>query len=159
MQRLILIRHAQAGSSPSGADLDRPLSELGRAQAEVQGRWLQGRELGIDRVLCSNAARTIETARAVGLSKPLELPAIYTATAGELVRILESHIDASVVCLVGHNPGISGLAGFLTGQRLPMAPGQVIGIHFEPPLVSSVQPGTGQVFAFRPPPPVDEGGS
>ena len=155
MQRLILLRHAAAGEAPGGGDIDRPLSEVGRAQAETQGRWLQGRNLGVEKVLCSNAARTVETARIAGLPKPLQVPAIYTATVGELVRILESHCDARVLCLVGHNPGISGLAGFLTGQRLAMVPGQIIGIHFDPPLAASVQPGTGQVFAYRPPPPIE----
>ena len=157
MRRLVLFRHAEAGSAEE--DFERPLTDLGRAQAAAQGQWLATRDVRWDRVLSSPAVRTLATARAAGLKVTHPIPAIYEATVGELVRVLESHADASVVCLVGHNPSLSGLAGFLTGQRLAMAPGQVVGVHFEPEIELTLQPGSGRVFLFRPPPAMTAAGA
>ncbi|MEG1681514.1 MAG: histidine phosphatase family protein, partial [Stenotrophomonas sp.] len=42
MRELILLRHAHAEPAANGqADLDRPLSPHGLAEAEAAGRWLQ----------------------------------------------------------------------------------------------------------------------
>lgn len=158
MKRLILMRHAEAAGS-SGDDFDRPLTDLGRAQAVAQGQWLATREVNCDRVLCSPATRAVETAEAAGLRISHPIRAIYGATVGELVRVLESHVDAEAPCLVGHNPGLSGMAGFLTGQRLLLAPAQVIGIHFDPAMDNTPQAGSGRVFLFRPPPPLQAAGA
>ena len=59
MRELILLRHAHAvPASPGQADLDRPLSPEGLAEAEAAGRWLREQGLAPDRVLCSPSRRT-----------------------------------------------------------------------------------------------------
>ncbi|MFW8211369.1 SixA phosphatase family protein, partial [Klebsiella pneumoniae] len=66
MRELILLRHAHAEpATPGQADLDRPLSPVGLAEAEAAGKWLKENKLLPDCVLCSPARRTRETLEAV----------------------------------------------------------------------------------------------
>ena len=66
MRELILLRHAHAEPAGNGqADLDRPLSAEGLAEAEAAGRWLAENKLVPDCVLCSPSRRTRETLEAV----------------------------------------------------------------------------------------------
>ena len=66
MRELILLRHAHAEPASTGqADLDRPLSAVGLAEAEAAGKWLKDNNLQPDCVLCSPARRTRETLEAV----------------------------------------------------------------------------------------------
>ena len=52
MRELILLRHAHAEPAAAGqADIDRPLSAQGLAEAEAAGRWLAAQGLVPDRVL------------------------------------------------------------------------------------------------------------
>ena len=151
MRLVILMRHADAVAPAAGQhDFDRELTDAGRQQAMAQGQWLAGRELPIARVLCSPAVRTRQTAEAAGLPVTHPVKGIYEATVGELVRVLESHADAEIVVLLGHNPGLQGLAGYLTGRPLQMKPGTVVGILL-PAGQSTPQPGSGQVRLFRHP--------
>ncbi|MGH8044969.1 MAG: SixA phosphatase family protein, partial [Stenotrophomonas sp.] len=54
MRELILLRHAHAEPAGTGqADLDRPLSQTGLAEAEAAGKWLAENELLPDCVVCS----------------------------------------------------------------------------------------------------------
>lgn len=151
MKSLILIRHATAADFGSGTDRDRPLTEDGVQDAKDQGEWLADKGAVFDRVLCSTAVRTRETAEFAGLSVTHFLDAIYEASVGELVRLLESHSDADHLALVGHNPGIAGVAGFLTGARQVMSPGTIVGIAFEPEIHGSVPPQCGQMRLYHPP--------
>ena len=62
MRELILLRHTHAEPAGNGqADLDRPLSSVGLAEAEAAGKWLKENKLLPDCVLCSPARRTRET--------------------------------------------------------------------------------------------------
>ena len=66
MRELILLRHAHAEPAVSGqADLDRPLSPVGLAEAEAAGKWLKENNLLPDCVMCSPSRRTRETLEAV----------------------------------------------------------------------------------------------
>lgn len=151
MKSLILIRHATAADFGSGPDRERPLTEEGTQDAQDQGEWLANKGAVFDRVLCSTAVRTRETAEFAGLSVTHYLDAIYEASVGELIRLLESHSDADHIALVGHNPGIAGVAGFVTGHRQVMTPGTIIGIAFEPEVRGSLQPQSGLIRLYHPP--------
>lgn len=62
MQRLILMRHAEAErAAGSGRDRDRVLSARGRNDAAAMGRALAGRGMRPDLALVSPAARTRQT--------------------------------------------------------------------------------------------------
>lgn len=115
---LFLMRHAQAADKqPGGGDHDRALTAAGRSEAEAAGEALRTVAGTIDHVLCSSAARTRETLTALQLDAPSEFTdEMYNAGDDTLLEIVQRQ-DESVgsLLLVGHAPGIPGLAGRLTG--------------------------------------------
>jgi len=119
MRELILLRHAHAEAASTGqADLDRPLSPIGLAEAEAAGRWLKENNLLPDCVLCSPARRTRETLEAVlGITgfveKRLE-DAVYDATPGTLMGLIEARGDVDRLLVGGHNPGREQLVALLS---------------------------------------------
>lgn len=123
MRELLLLRHAEAmDAAPDGRDIERPLSLHGEGQARAVGAWLASQDIAPDAVLCSAARRAEMTAAAVCAQlrapPPQLLPAIYQATPGELLALVELHAgEAQCVLLVGHNPGLEQLLALLTEGR------------------------------------------
>jgi len=122
MRDLILLRHAHADPATMGmADVDRALSATGLAEAAAAGEWLRARSLVPDRVLCSPARRARETLETVlehigYVDQRLET-GIYEASAGQLIALIDAHLDADRLLLVGHNPGLERLLALLhSGQ-------------------------------------------
>src|SRR5574344_2180970 len=98
MRELILLRHAHAEAAADGlADMDRPLSAVGQAEAEAAGRWLCDNHLLADRVVCSPARRTRETLEAVltqtGCVEERLEPRIDEAMPGSLSSVIEHHAE------------------------------------------------------------------
>jgi phosphohistidine phosphatase len=133
IRRLLLLRHAKSSwSEPGLADHDRPLSSRGRRAAAAVGDHLGQLVTPPELVLCSSAARTVETLErirpALSPDAAVEIePALYGASADELLARLR-RLPATVRCalLIGHNPGIEALASRLVGkgehdQRAAMA--------------------------------------
>lgn len=152
---ILLLRHAHAeGAGPGQADLDRPLSPEGQAEAEAAGRWLLERHLLPDLVLCSPARRTRETLEAVlgvvgYVDQRLE-PAIYEATPGTLAALADGYRDLGRLMLVGHNPGLERLAALLSsgqsGDYRGMPPGAIA--HLRLPAAAEVEPGVASLVDF-----------
>lgn len=123
MRELLLLRHAEAmQGGPDRRDSERPLSLHGEAQARAAGEWLAEQGAAPGAVLCSAARRAQMTADGVGkvLRLPTSqfLPALYEATPGEILELVEDHAaDARQVLLVGHNPGFEQLLALLTEGR------------------------------------------
>lgn len=120
MLRLMLIRHAKAG--PHGApgdDRARPLTGRGVRDAEKLGQRLAAADLRPDRVLCSPARRTSQTADGLnGAGRPplsvIQESRIYDASAGTLLELIgATSDDVCFLALVGHNPGLADLAARL----------------------------------------------
>jgi phosphohistidine phosphatase len=119
---LVLIRHAKSSwDDPFSEDHDRVLNTRGRAAAPVMGRWIAKTGYCPDKVLCSDAARTVET---LGLMLPewptkpqvLTLSALYLASPAEMIDQLRK-ATGQTVAMVGHNPGIGSLACGLLPTR------------------------------------------
>ena len=156
MRQLILLRHAHAESASTGqADLDRPLSPEGLAEAESAGRWLKEQALVPDRVLSSPARRTRETVEAVlgvigYVDQRLE-DGIYDATPGTLIGLADAHRECDRVLLVGHNPGLERLAALLhsgqSGEYRGMPPGSVAVLAFNDE-DAPLEPGGARLAAF-----------
>ncbi len=129
MRELLLLRHAEAMSAgPGTRDIERPLSLHGEAQAHAVGVWLAAQQAAPDTVLCSPARRAQMTFDVAGKSlrmpAPQLLPAIYDATPGELLTLVETHApQAHRILLVGHNPGLEQLLALLTEGRSAEARG------------------------------------
>lgn len=122
MRELILLRHAHAEPASTGqADLDRPLSAVGLAEAEAAGKWLKENNLQPDCVLCSPARRTRETLEAVvgitGFFEHKLEDKVYDATPGTLIGLVDDRNDVERLMIVGHNPGLERLVALLnTGE-------------------------------------------
>ncbi|WP_374012785.1 histidine phosphatase family protein [Pseudoxanthomonas koreensis] len=155
MREVILLRHAHAEPASAGqADIDRPLSPQGLAEAEAAGRWLEAQGLLPDRVLCSPARRTRETLEAVlevtGYAEQRLEEAIYEATPGTLIGLLEAQQDVERLLMVGHNPGMERLVALLNSGRsgdyrgMPTAAVAVLTL----PPHTTIEPGMGLLTAF-----------
>lgn len=155
MRELILLRHAHAEPAAANqADLDRPLSAEGLAEAEAAGRWLAEKNLIPDCVLCSPARRARETLEAVlgsiGYVEQRIEDGIYEATSGTLIALADCQIDVPRLMLVGHNPGLEQLAALLhsgqSGDHRGMPPGGVAVLNV--PAGTALEPGVAQLSAF-----------
>lgn len=155
MRELILLRHAHADpASPGQADLDRPLSAEGLAEAEAAGRWLAENRLVPDCVLCSPSRRTRETLEAVlgavGYVDQRIEPSIYEGTPGALITLADNHAHSERLMMVGHNPGFEQLAALLhsgqSGDYRGMPPGGIAVLTV--PAGVALEPGIAQLSAF-----------
>lgn len=115
MQRLILMRHATAHNSAPGGDVERPLSEVGQAEALAMGRALAAKGIKPDMALVSGAVRTRQTwdhlSQAFGDVDLHIEDALYNAPARTLRSAVEAaEDDAGCLLLLAHNPGVHELA-------------------------------------------------
>ncbi|MFJ8080266.1 SixA phosphatase family protein [Streptomyces sp. NPDC096205] len=119
-RRIVLFRHAKADWPPVN-DHERPLAERGRLDAAAAGRKLVDTGIPFDLALCSTATRTRETWKLAvhefpHRPKTVYEERVYEASPGELIALLnETPDDARNVLLIGHNPGVHGLADILSG--------------------------------------------
>jgi phosphohistidine phosphatase len=121
MKRLLLIRHAKAIHESGYTDFERPLKQSGLQDAATMAARLHEYSIIPQLLISSPALRTIATANV--FSEHLSLPQvntdkeIYEADTGTLVNIIKSLPAAyDFIGLVGHNPGISQLLFYLTGE-------------------------------------------
>jgi len=127
MKRLLLLRHAKSSWDDANlSDFERPLNSRGLVTAPFMGELIASREIEIDMIVSSPATRAAETAMLVkengGLNAELRFDErIYEASPQSLL-LVTSEFDNSFknIMLVGHNPGIEGFIGFLTGTIQPM---------------------------------------
>ncbi|MEV7083937.1 histidine phosphatase family protein [Streptomyces sp. NPDC093516] len=120
-RRIVLFRHAKA-DWPQVTDHERPLADRGRMDAAEAGRRLADTGVAFDLALCSTAVRTRETWKLAVQEFPQRPKTvyeerIYEASPGELIAVLnETPDDAQNLLMIGHNPGIQGLADVLAGS-------------------------------------------
>lgn len=155
MRELILLRHAHAEPASTGqADLDRPLSATGLAEAEAAGKWLKENNLRPDCVLCSPARRTRETLEAVlaatGVVEHRLEDGIYDATPGKLTELVDQRRDIERLLVVGHNPGLEQLVAFMTegstSEYRGMPPAGIAVLQFD--REAAIEPGVAKLTAF-----------
>ena len=123
---MILLRHSKSDWSGNVTDIDRPFAKRGRRQAPEAGQWLATNVDRIDMAVVSTAKRARATWDLVSAELG-ERPetrhdeAAYAASVGELLDIIHSLGEQfGTVILVGHNPGLEGLAETLIGDRIPL---------------------------------------
>jgi phosphohistidine phosphatase len=126
---LYVIRHAIAAERGDAwpDDTRRPLTHEGAARMRQVVKGLSELGVDIDLVLTSPLVRAVETAEIVsrGLkSKPgiIKVPAL--APGGAPVRVAEalaSHTKPRALAVVGHEPDLGELAGWLVGTRTHFA--------------------------------------
>lgn len=155
MREVILLRHAHAEPASTGqADIDRPLSPVGLAEAEAAGRWLREHGHVPGRVVCSTARRARETVQqalgALGYVELREDARIYDATPGELMQVVDDHRVAGRLLMVGHNPGFEQLVALLSsgqsGDFRGMPAGGVAVLQLDDD--ATLEPGSARLAAF-----------
>jgi len=123
MVTLSLFRHAKSSWTESGLrDFERPLAPRGKQAAPKMGAFMESQGLVPDLVLCSPAARAMQTLEHA-LPELGERPEIryeeglYHAGPRQMLQLLND-VDTGVghVMLIGHNPGMHGLALGLVGS-------------------------------------------
>lgn len=108
---LILWRHAHA--EDGSPDHERQLTTQGRKQAARMGAWLDRVLPSGSKILCSPAARTQQTAEALGRKFKL-VPAIGPmATAQEVLDAAGWPNGREQVVIVGHQPWLGHVASLL----------------------------------------------
>ncbi|WP_322890505.1 MULTISPECIES: SixA phosphatase family protein [unclassified Yoonia] len=119
---LILIRHAKSSwDDPFADDHARVLNARGRAAAPAISAWLAAQGHVPDVVLCSDAARTQETAALIlphlAPAPDLQLvPALYHASPDTMLDLLQKQ-TARRIAMIGHNPGIAMFADGMIERR------------------------------------------
>lgn len=120
---LYLVRHAVAveHGTPGLLDDDRPLVKKGRARmAEVAAAFLKA-AVPVDRILSSPLVRAVQTAEilawALAFKGEVEVTRhLAGGTPQDIDRILGGIRECEGLALVGHEPGMSELAGHYLGM-------------------------------------------
>lgn len=152
-REIVVLRHAQAQpQAGTQNDFDRALSARGRTDAAAVRRWFDEHRMRFDRVLSSPSQRTRETAELAapdGAKVDYE-QAIYDATPGTLITVLEKAAGTGRTLLIGHNPGLEQLVALLCEGRsdeyrgLPTSGVAVLAV----PEGTALEPGSAQLRAF-----------
>lgn len=127
---LTLVRHAKSSWDQAGIqDFDRPLNQRGLKNAPQMGQRLADKCFRIDCIISSPAVRAISTAEIIAHKIGFETENItqnadiYEASLNSLVSIVHSLEDnLARVMLVGHNPGFTGLANYLSNANIDNLP-------------------------------------
>ncbi len=126
MTEILLLRHGKSDWNQPVDDIDRPLTERGKHDAQRMGAWLGSNDLLPARVVSSPARRALETAekcvKAAGLTAAMvQVDArLYEASHQVLHQVLDEQTgQADRILLVGHNPGLDMLLEDLIEGPLP----------------------------------------
>jgi phosphohistidine phosphatase len=130
MKTLYLVRHAKSSwKYPDLDDFERPLNKRGRKNAPFMGKLLKKLKVTPEFIISSPANRAATTARilAAKINYALENirynETLYEFSEGALIQVVK-HIDNGVAkaMVVGHNPGLNGLANYLGDQSISNIP-------------------------------------
>ena len=136
---IYLLRHGDSAEKKSGGrDKDRQLSGAGIDQINLIASFIIEKHIAIDQIVTSTAVRTEQTAELINQS--LKLPKenisardeIYEASMSDLVRVINQFDNnRTKVLLIGHNPGLSLLTGYLSGaDPVSMSTAGLVAIRF-----------------------------
>ncbi len=157
MKKLVLMRHAKSAQAELGqSDFERPLNDRGKNDGETMGKRLQDRSLSPDLIICSAAKRTHKTAKLIAEKLHYEVHNIisetelYEASIADVVQIIRNLSDEyKTVVLVGHNPTITGLVGYLSTTQIEHMPTSAqVGIEFPFKTWKQVLPQSGELLWF-----------
>ncbi len=166
MLTLSLFRHAKSNwDDPGRKDFDRPLARRGELAASRMGAFMAEHGIEPDLILCSPAVRTRQTLDLVlpYLAGPTVVyeEGFYLAAASQLLaRVRKVEARVRHVMIIGHDPGMHGLAIELAGAGAPESM-QALAVKFPTAGLavfdfdlsdwSMVAPGIGQLRLFMSP--------
>ncbi|MBC8111162.1 MAG: histidine phosphatase family protein, partial [Verrucomicrobia bacterium] len=126
-KNLYLVRHAKAEPQSTGLpDFDRQLNDIGMQEATKMGKLLSDLQIKPDLIVSSPASRTTTTAEILcdwldytASAIRFEMLIFESASMEKLLGIINGFSEEKQhIILVGHNPLISYLAEYLTGENV-----------------------------------------
>ncbi len=149
---LYLLRHANAAHiSPSGKDIDRPLSSIGIKQAILLGDYVSTLNLIQTSIYISSSQRTRETEtyalKSCTNNKEFQ-DELYLTSSKELLNFINGQNTPNNILILGHNEGISSLASYLTDQYIALNTANCITIEFDCVNSNEISGSMGKVIDF-----------
>jgi len=156
-KQLYLLRHGDSASKQlGGSDKDRELTANGMKESMLIGSFLQKNGICVDQILSSTAERAKNTTQIVSdamrsdTDKILLQDELYDAsfrTFFDLLTKLEDHLNT--VMVVGHNPTITYVAEYLTGDALgDLSTCGLVLIHFNVNSWKDLSKGNGKLSNY-----------
>lgn len=156
MKKLLIIRHAKATHDSDYEDFDRPLKKSGIKDAGQLAEKLKNDGLIPQKMYTSPALRAKTTAEIV--AKHLDIPNmgfisdVYEANESTLLKVVNHFPDQyDFVALAGHNPGVSYITTYLTGQYCNLNTCAAVIIAFELDSWTEISADTGKISWFNEP--------
>jgi phosphohistidine phosphatase len=130
MKNLILIRHAKSSWKENNiSDFKRPLNKRGERDAPFMGKLLKNKNIIPDLVISSPAVRAHQTAEIICEEAGIEKNKlhfdedIYHANHDDILEVINSvEDDVNTLMIFGHNPGLTNLSNYLTGEYIDNIP-------------------------------------
>ncbi len=137
-RKIFLLRHGEAAMPEHGVmDFDRPLTNKGFNHIRSLGAKLALEKFNPSIVYSSTSLRTRQTCQnlyeSMNQGWDIEfMDDVYEASVRTLFEILsQTEREHHSILLIGHNPSISFLAEYLTGEYVGnMSPGQLVKLEF-----------------------------
>lgn len=160
VKNLFLVRHAESSEAVAGIkDIERELTAKGYRDAPRVGRYLFELNIHPGAMLCSSAQRARVTAELMAEQLKYELHKIdfsddlYNASVRTLLRIINELKDSwDNVIIIAHNPAVSYLAEYLSGEAIGnIVPAGTVNLTFEVEQWKEVSEGTGKLITYTTP--------
>jgi phosphohistidine phosphatase len=157
MKTLYIVRHAKSSwDYPELDDMDRPLNNRGKRNAPEMGKRLAKQHIKPGLLVTSPAKRARATAKniakEIGIS-PGEIvrnDLLYHGSISSILEVIsttDDHLDDMMI--VGHNPGFTELANYLTGSDIYNIPTcGVVAIEFDVESWNEIGEKTGKLLFF-----------
>jgi phosphohistidine phosphatase len=130
MKTLYIIRHAKSDwNDPSLSDFERPLNKRGQKNAPFMGELLAHNNVHPDLIVSSPAVRAKMTAQEIAKKVGYDTKEIvyaeglYLADIDAIEEVLKKAPSSkNTVLLVGHNPGLTLFAEYISGYDIDNIP-------------------------------------
>jgi phosphohistidine phosphatase len=121
MKFLNIIRHGKAENTFIKNDFDRELAPDGNEDLKGLNKFLFQYSFKKHKILCSSARRTIQTYEKIKYSlnedsRLILLDDLYLANLKTIKSLLLEQKKSRMITIIGHNPGISDLVSFYSGN-------------------------------------------
>jgi len=134
-QQLWLLRHGEAEPHGERPDFDRELTDRGRDQSRNAGLALAALKVTIHLAFTSPKVRARETAQlaceALGVEPIEHEPLASGFDADEALALLAAAGPEQRVLVSGHEPDFSQVVHDLTGGRIDMKKGGIVGVRLD----------------------------
>lgn len=157
MKTIILVRHAKSSWDDfSLKDEERPLTERGKKNAPEMAKRLRKKDIRIDAILSSPAARAKATAEYfakeydIPKKKIILIPDLYMAGYNAFVKtIREAPPKAKSIAIFSHNNGITEFANLLSQTRIDHMPTcSVFAVKVDLQDWADFEPGNAEFYFF-----------